>query len=87
MYWLKPLSDRLYSRTFERPVTEGHIRAAILNPFTYLGMPESVRVGQIAQAAYEGRKKKEGLPKARNITIQDILSLKNPYLSYACLTF
>jgi hypothetical protein len=51
MYRLKQLGDTLYSRTFERQVTEAHVRAAILNTFTYLGMPESVRVGQIAPAA------------------------------------
>jgi hypothetical protein len=36
---LKQLGDSLYSRTFERQVTEAHVRAAILNTFTYLGMP------------------------------------------------
>ncbi len=51
MYRLKQLGDTLYSRTFERQVTEAHVRAAILNTFTYLGMPESVRVGQIAPTA------------------------------------
>ena len=51
MYRLKPLGDRPYSRTFERQVTEAHVPAAILNTFTYLGMPASVRVGQIAPAA------------------------------------
>ena len=51
MYRLKQLGDSLYSRTFERQVTEGHVRAAIINTFTYLGMPESVPVGQIAPAA------------------------------------
>ncbi|NMQ28368.1 IS5/IS1182 family transposase, partial [Candidatus Accumulibacter phosphatis] len=40
-----------YSRTFERQVTEAHVRAAIINTFTYLGMPQSVGVGQIAPAA------------------------------------
>ena len=51
MYRLKQLGDRLYSRTFERQVTEAHVRVAIINQFTYLGMPDSVRVGQIAPAA------------------------------------
>ena len=51
MYRLKQLGDSLYSRTFERQVNEAHVRAAILNTFTYLGMPQSVRVGQIAPAA------------------------------------
>jgi hypothetical protein len=51
MYRLKQLGDRLFSRTFARQVTEVHVRAAILNGFTYLGMPESVRVGEVAPAA------------------------------------
>jgi hypothetical protein len=51
MYRLKQLGDSLYSRTFERQVTEAHVRAAILNTFTYLGMPRSDRVGKIASAA------------------------------------
>ncbi|MER2624180.1 MAG: IS5 family transposase [Accumulibacter sp.] len=51
MFRLKQLGDSLYSRTFERQVTEAHVRAAILNTFTYLGMPRSDRVGQIAPAA------------------------------------
>jgi transposase len=51
MYRLKQLGDRLFSRTFERQVNEVHVRAAIINQFTYLGMPDSVRVGQIAPAA------------------------------------
>ena len=51
MYRLKQLGDSLYSRTFERQVNEAHVQAAIINTFTYLGMPQSVRVGQIASAA------------------------------------
>jgi len=51
MYRLKQLGDCLYSRTFARQVTEAPIRAAILKPFTDLGMPQSVRVGQVASAA------------------------------------
>lgn len=51
MFRLKQLGDSLYSRTFERQVTEAHVRAAILNTFTYLGMPRSERVGKIASAA------------------------------------
>ncbi len=51
MYRLKQLGDKLFSRDFERQVAEAHVRAAILNRFTYLGMPQSVRVGQIAPAA------------------------------------
>jgi Transposase DDE domain len=51
MYRLKQLGDRLFSRAFERQVTETHVRAAIINQFTYLGMPNAVRAGQIAPAA------------------------------------
>jgi transposase len=51
MYRLKQLGDRLYSRTFERQVNEVHVRAAIINQFTYLGMSDSVRLGQLAPAA------------------------------------
>jgi len=43
-YRFKPLGDGLYSRTFERQVNEARLRAVILNTFTYLGMPQSVRV-------------------------------------------
>jgi len=49
-YRFKQLGDSLFSRRFERQVTEAHVRAAIINTFTYLGMPKSVRVGQIASA-------------------------------------
>ena len=51
MYRLKQLGDRLFSREFDRQVAESHVRAAIINQFTYLGMPKSVRAGQIAPAA------------------------------------
>ncbi|MBE2261083.1 MAG: IS5/IS1182 family transposase, partial [Rhodobacteraceae bacterium] len=51
MYRLKQLGDSLYSRTLERQVTEAHVRAAIINTLTYLGMPQSVGVGQIVPAA------------------------------------
>ena len=50
MYRLKQLGDRLFSRTFDRQVAECQVRAAIINQFTYLGMPNSVRAGQIASA-------------------------------------
>ena len=50
MYRLKQLGDRLFSRAFEQQVAESHVRAAIINQFTYLGMPKSVRAGQIAPA-------------------------------------
>jgi len=46
MYRLKQLfGDRLTSRLFETQVTEVHVRIAVLNIMTYLGMPISVRVG------------------------------------------
>ena len=48
---LMQLGDRLYSRPFERQVNEVHVRAAIINQFTDLGMPDTVRAGQIAPAA------------------------------------
>ncbi|WP_049770122.1 IS5 family transposase [Calditerrivibrio nitroreducens] len=51
MYRLKQLGDRLFSRTFARQVTEAHVRVAFLDRFTYLGMPQSVRAGQIVSAA------------------------------------
>jgi hypothetical protein len=51
MYRFKQLGDSLFSRRFERQVNEAHVRAAIINTFTYLGMPQSVRVGQVAPAA------------------------------------
>jgi hypothetical protein len=51
MFRLKQLGDRLFSRTFERQVAEAHVRVVILNGFTYLGMPRSVRAGQIAPTA------------------------------------
>jgi hypothetical protein len=50
-YRLKQLGDSLFSRRFERQVNEAHVRAAIINTCTYLGMPQSVRVGQVAPAA------------------------------------
>jgi hypothetical protein len=51
MYRLKQLGDKLLSRCFERQVVEAHVRVVIINTFSYLGMPQSVRVGQIASAA------------------------------------
>jgi hypothetical protein len=51
MFRLKQLGDRMFSCTFKRQVAEAHVRAAILNRFTYLVMPQSVRAGQIAPAA------------------------------------
>jgi hypothetical protein len=51
IYRLKQLGESLYSRTFERQVTQAHVRAAIINTFTFLCMSQSVAVGQIAPAA------------------------------------
>jgi transposase len=51
MYRVKQLGERLFSRSFERQVVEAHVRVAIINQFAYLGMPQSVRAGQIAGAA------------------------------------
>ncbi|MBI4740463.1 MAG: IS5 family transposase [Betaproteobacteria bacterium] len=48
---LKQLGDKLFSRRFERQVVESHVRVAVINTFTYLGMPQSVRAGQIVSAA------------------------------------
>jgi len=36
--------ERLMARTFDRQTTELHIRAALLNRFTPLGTPETIRV-------------------------------------------
>ncbi len=45
MRCLKLLGERISARTFERQVTEVHIRVALLNRFTHLGTPQTVRVG------------------------------------------
>ncbi len=50
MFRLKQLGDRLSSPAFDRQVAESHVRAAIINRFTYLGLPKSVRAGQIVPA-------------------------------------
>ena len=44
MNCIKRLSERVMSRTFERQVNELHIRAAILNCFTELGLPQTFAV-------------------------------------------
>ena len=44
MNCIKRLSERVMSRTFERQVNELHIRAAILNRFTELGLPQTFAV-------------------------------------------
>ena len=49
MYRLKQLfGDRLSARLFETQVTEVHVRIAVMNIMTSLGMPVSVRVGTLA---------------------------------------
>jgi len=44
MRCLKLLGERLMARDFDRQTTELHIRAALLNRFTRLGTPETLRV-------------------------------------------
>jgi hypothetical protein len=44
MHRLKLLGERVMARTFERQVREVQVRVAVLNRFTHLGMPETVRV-------------------------------------------
>ena len=44
MNCVKRLGERVMSRTFERQVSELHIRADILNRFTALGRPQTVAV-------------------------------------------
>ena len=39
------MGERIMARNFERQVAELQVRAAILNRFTQLGTPETVRVG------------------------------------------
>jgi hypothetical protein len=44
MHCLKRLGERVMARTFERQVTELHVRVALLNRFTQLGQPQTVAV-------------------------------------------
>jgi hypothetical protein len=44
MHRLKLLGERVMARRFERQVREVQVRVAVLNRFTHLGMPETVRV-------------------------------------------
>lgn len=44
MHCFKRLGERVMARTFERQVTELHIRVALLNHFTQLGCPTTVPV-------------------------------------------
>ena len=48
MYRLKQLfSDGVASRIFQSQANKVHARMAALNKMTYLGMPVSVRVGEV----------------------------------------
>lgn len=41
----------LYSRTAERQLNEAHVQTTIIPTFTHLGIPQSVRLGQISPVA------------------------------------
>ena len=45
MRCFKLLGERVMARDFERQVAELQVRVAILNRFTQLGTPTTVRVG------------------------------------------
>ena len=45
MHCVKLLGQRLYARDFDRQVAVIQIRAAILNGFTALGIPQTEAVG------------------------------------------
>jgi hypothetical protein len=45
MHCLKLLGQNLMARDFDRQVAEVQIRAAILNGYTALGIPETISVG------------------------------------------
>jgi len=44
MHCFKLLGQRLYARTFERQKAEFKVRAAILNRFSQIGTPNTVRI-------------------------------------------
>ena len=48
MHCFKRLGERVMARTFERQVTELHVRVALLNRFTQLGCPTTVPVAVMA---------------------------------------
>ena len=48
MHCFKRLGERVMARTFERQVTELHVRVALLNRFTQLGRPATVPVPAVA---------------------------------------
>lgn len=50
MHCLKRLGERVMARTFERQVTELHVRVALLNRFTQLGRPTPLLVSVPAMA-------------------------------------
>ena len=50
MHCFKRLGERVMARTFERQVTELHVRVALLNRFTQLGCPTTVPVSVPAMA-------------------------------------
>jgi uncharacterized membrane protein YedE/YeeE len=47
MNCFKLLGEKVMASTFERQVTELHIRASILNQFTALGTPQTVAAGYL----------------------------------------
>ncbi|MEN9892770.1 MAG: hypothetical protein RLY78_3065 [Pseudomonadota bacterium] len=49
MHCLKRLGERVTARTFERQVVALHVRLAVLNRFSQLGRPQTVRVGAVAR--------------------------------------
>ena len=48
MHCFKRLVERVMARTFKRPVVELNVRMALLNRFTQLGCPATVRVVAMA---------------------------------------
>ena len=48
MHCFKRLGKRVMARTFERQVTELHVRVALLNRFTQLGRPNTVAMPAMA---------------------------------------
>tara|TARA_R110000782_G_scaffold268047_1_gene364006 strand:- start:14260 stop:14397 length:138 start_codon:yes stop_codon:yes gene_type:complete len=44
MHCFKPLGQRVMAHTFDSQITELKVRAAILNRFSQIGMPNTIRV-------------------------------------------
>ncbi len=44
MKYFKALGERIAARDFERQIAELHIRVAVLNRFTVLGTPVTLRM-------------------------------------------